>query len=887
MIRLFRFPDQQAPGHDIEASRLGGKGAALRRMAAQGVPVPPGIIVPSEFFTPWIDAITASRVWQALVQSPAEQWTDRSHEFKQTLLTLPLSAEQREALEQLQAHRQTQGWNLMAVRSSSPDEDQEHDAFAGLYETELGVMPAALEMAIRRCAASALDARLMHYKRERGLSPFEPRIAVIIQQQIASERSGVAFSINPATNDYDEALIEACEGLGEGLVSGLVTPDRWVVNKLSGEVIEQQLGSRCSAIQLDPAGGTTTIDQPPTTEACLTAEQRHRVLELLLRIEALMGGPVDVEWAMAGEQLYALQARAITTWIPVPEALKSAPGEQRTLYLDAALSKGFTTNQPISPLGLSVTEQIFAAMGRRYVGRWLKKMAPEDAFVVAGGGRLYAHLSNAFWLSGPQKMAASMALTDALVARTLVGIDGQRYRAARRPRWARWSALWRVPGLIWRMRALIGTVLGALLMPRTTARRHRQRMVQFETLMSEIRQSKLSLYDLMQTFTDPFVHAFMRGPVAVLGPALMAQQGIERLAGRRNPERLALAQRLAFGLSGNKVVEMNLAMSRLAGTLSPAELDHPELLIASLQQRTASAECLAAHDALMAEFGSRGPNEVDIAQSRYADDAALLIHQLIGMARSAELHDPECTHRAQQAGRAEALHQLLHSVGPIRRGLIRRLDRIVQWFGGERDTPKHQLVQFLGALRERALQQGQLMVEAGQLQREDDVFLLSLAQLQNATDRPQSDLERIVAAERAQMTRLRRQVRHFPSLIDSRGRIPRPAPSGDDPTLWQGMPISAGVVRGRVRIVHSPERAQIEDGEILVAYTTDPGWTPLFVSAAAIVLEVGGSLQHGAVVAREFGKPCVAGIDRVTTRLIDGQQVEVDGGSGTLRLLPD
>lgn len=125
----------------------------------------------------------------------------------------------------------------------------------------------------------------------------------------------------------------------------------------------------------------------------------------------------------------------------------------------------------------------------------------------------------------------------------------------------------------------------------------------------------------------------------------------------------------------------------------------------------------------------------------------------------------------------------------------------------------------------------------------------------------------------------------FPAVIDSRGRILRPPPREEAPGLLRGMPVSPGVATGPVKVLLSPAERGVEKGDVLVAYTTDPGWTPLFVNAAAIVLEVGGALQHGAVVAREYGKPCVVGIDQVVTRLRDGALVEVDGTMGTVRLL--
>ncbi len=162
---------------------------------------------------------------------------------------------------------------------------------------------------------------------------------------------------------------------------------------------------------------------------------------------------------------------------------------------------------------------------------------------------------------------------------------------------------------------------------------------------------------------------------------------------------------------------------------------------------------------------------------------------------------------------------------------------------------------------------------------------MTFRDLESAALDPSLDL-REVREERTRFLKiLQAQVTEFPQVIDSRGRILHPPPREEKPGELSGMAVSPGVVTGRVKMLRDPHEKPVNKGDVLVAYTTDPGWTPLFVNAAAVVLEVGGILQHGAVVAREYGKPCVVGIDRATTKLHDGQRVEVDGTAGVIRLL--
>ncbi len=247
--------------------------------------------------------------------------------------------------------------------------------------------------------------------------------------------------------------------------------------------------------------------------------------------------------------------------------------------------------------------------------------------------------------------------------------------------------------------------------------------------------------------------------------------------------------------------------------------------------------------------------------------------------------DPREQHRRQVKERFKAYEELRSRLGWIRRSLLRRAHELIDLFAGTRDTPKHHLVLFHYALRKRLLLEGQRLVQSGRLDSPEDVFHLILTDLESAARDPHLDL-RARGEERCRFLRiLEDQVTEFPQVIDSRGRILRPAPRSETPGELHGLGVSNGRVQGPIKVLRNPHDKTVEEGDVLVAYTTDPGWTPLFVSAAAVLLEVGGVLQHGAVVAREYGKPCVVGIDRLMSRVQDGQWVEVDGAGGVVRLV--
>ena len=435
-------------------AEVGGKGYSLIRMAEAGLHVPPGAVLTTEFFAPWFDAIRASTTWTALVDANPDAWSTLCDKLKRLCSDLALTANQRETLEELRKQLAALGEGaLFAVRSSSPEEDLVSASFAGAYETKPGVRGHELEQALRQCFASTFDERVFVYKREHGFDVLSSRLAVVVQLQIASELAGVGFSLNPLTNDYDEAVIDANWGLGESVVAGLASPDHFVVDKVSGKLVEKKLGAKQVSIWLGRDGGTVEREGYRSTDLTLSVAQLGELVDVLCRIEELYGRPTEIEWTYADSQLHVLQARPITTYVPLPPAMMTNRGERRRLYVDAALSKGLTTNEPISPLGLAWIEDIlYSSVLKRLLG--VEDFTPAGGLVFTAGCRFYMNLSNFMWLGmSPRAMSKSSAPTDALLAEILANIDPKQHRAATRPPWLRLRLLLLIPKLLWLLRA--------------------------------------------------------------------------------------------------------------------------------------------------------------------------------------------------------------------------------------------------------------------------------------------------------------------------------------------------------------------------------------------------------------------------------------------------
>jgi rifampicin phosphotransferase len=879
MTLIISFPGTEQTTLD----EVGCKGYSLIRMIETDLPVPPGVILPTSFFNPWFDEIQSSSIWGELAGGTPEKWDILCPKLQELCPDLRLTTAQRQALDDVRVHFSAIGDHvLLAVRSSSPEEDQASASFAGGYETKLGVPVDRIEQALRFCFASALDERVFHYKREHGFDVLTPRLAVVIQEMIASEVAGVGFSLNPLTNDYDEAVIDANWGFGESVVAGRVTPDHFVLDKVTGKLIQKELGAKQISIWLDPAGGIVEKEAYKSLELTLNEAQLGEIEAMLCRIETLFGNPVDIEWAYADGRLYILQARPITTYVPLPPEMVTKPGDRRRLYSDAGLSQGLVINQPISPLGLSwMQDMLYSSLLKKLIG--IEDFTPEGGLVFSAGSRFYLNLSNMMWLGmTPRGMAKNNASYDALIAEILANIDAKKYRARRRPSWVRPRLLLSIPGAIWMMRGFLWRPLAAFLRPERTQRTYQREVGILAAALTYDVDFELPLDEFARKYTQLTIASWFNITIPTLVAGLVSPNFM--ILGR-SYELRKLAEKLRWGLTGNLVVEQGIALFRLARLLENQDFNDLSALAERIEKRQMSEEFLNEWDAFLEQFGCRGPHEMDVASQRYADDPTLALQQMSYMRPGDGGFDPEAAHRINVEERQRAYDELLRRWRGPRRALLRRIYQLIHLFGGTRDTPKHHAVMLIALIRKRALIEGKRLMDEGRLDLPEDVFSLTFDDLKAALRDPALDLGRLCRERTRFGKQLAEQVTDFPQVIDSRGRILRPPPREGNPGELKGMAVSPGVVTGPVKVMRSPRDKPVEKGDVLVAYTTDPGWTPLFVNAAAVVLEVGGVLQHGAVIAREYGKPCVVGIDRVMTRLEDGQKVEVDGTNGIIRLL--
>lgn len=859
----------------------GGKAANLGELLAAGIPVPDGFCVTTDAYAVAAGA-AGLRAALAAGEDPAA--------LRARLREAPVPAGIADAV---RAAYRALGEGPVAVRSSATAEDLPESSFAGQQDTYLNVVGTdAVVDAVRRCWASLWTDRAVAYRETAGIDPSTVRLAVVVQRMVDAAAAGVLFTADPLTGARDHAVLDAAPGLGEAVVSGAVDPDH-VVADHHGRVLDYRVGHAGVAVRAVAGGGTVHEEHAGERTRCLTDAQVAEIVALGLRAAAHFGAPQDVEWAVAADGTVALtQSRPVTTLFPLVE-----PAEPGHVYLCVSLAQGLV--RPMTPLGISAA-RVVAATG---VGAMTGRPAADPrrgprGFAVAAG-RPFVDVTTPL-RSAPGRAllprvldvmeARSSVVLRGLLAGELHGrhvLDGP---ASRRS----WLPFLRGIGRIAVRFRVPVRMVGALVSPRY-ALRHVERVradiaplcVVTPDLPADVRLRRAE-----EIVAAVFPVLPTTAPVA--GAGFVALGVARLLAGPDLPG--ADVHEVLRSLPHNVTTEMDLRLWALAARLrtdpaSTAALAdrEPAEPAAAFAAGTLPPTLQAGLAAFLRDHGHRAAAEIDLGVARWSDDPTPVLAVLAGYLRLPVEERPDVAPDAQFARGARAAEQAVAAVAArvrkrsrVRALLVRAALGRARALAGLREEHKDLLVRVLAAARANLLLVGADLARRGLVDSAGDVVLLDLTEIAAAV--AGADQRMLVARRRDDHERELRR-RHVPRIVLADGTEPEaaapPTAAGADGALT-GTAASAGAVEGPVRVVFDPADAALHPGEVLVVPSTDPGWTPLFLTAGALVMEMGGSNSHGAVVAREYGIPAVVGVPAATTRLRTGQVVRVDGAAGTV-----
>ncbi len=911
--------------HSQEATleTVGGKGASLARLVRAGFPVPDGFLIPTAAYLDYVASNDLKkRILSRLTHLPFDEPAasqEASADIRAWFLVEKTDSGWTSSIRRSYADL---GGGPVAVRSSATAEDLPDMSFAGQQETYLNIVgEQMLFEAIVNCWSSLWTARAISYRSRNSISHEDVALSVIVQIMVQSEASGVLFTANPLTGKRSETAIDATLGLGEALVGGLVEPDHYVVDTDSGEIIHKTLGGKALIIRGVAGGGVVTEDADAGEQQAITDDAILQLTELGRRVSALVHSPQDIEWAWSGGQLHLLQSRPITSLYPIPDV----PTDPLRVFISFAVIQGLLA--PVTPLGQDVMKLVFAG-GAKVFNFDLTQETQRALF--SAGERLWVNITQLLRNSiGRKILGGALPAVAPGAAQTLelllddprlaVGRGGIRFSTFRRlagfllPSMVRVIRLWLTPeqGRERVTRLMDDTVLQAKTRSEVTG----------DT--QEVLAQRLEiLHDAGDIFPDVAIPQGVTPIVAGMVPffGIMRRFGAQAAEASGKPAFAQAYLEIARGLPHNVTTEMDLALWRVTQTIVAdsdsskmfQEISASELAALYLQANLPS-RVQESIESFIERYGARGVGEIDIGLPRWREEPTHIMQVLQSYL---QIKDPDkapdavFTRSAKSAEQAAA--HLESAVRQMRGGFIKA--RILRWaisryraLAGMREAPKFFAIRMMGIIRQGLLQSGQELVDAGHLKQRDDLFFLSIRELDELNEamvksknRPptkQSEpdlhtfmqLNQVRIAERREKYQREHLRKQIPRVLLSDGMTYYEgvrAPEGQEGAII-GDPVSPGEVEGTARVIFDPQSSQLAPGEILVCPGTDPAWTPLFLTASGLVMEVGGMMTHGSVVAREYGIPAVVGVHQATERIKTGQRLRVNGSTGEITLIDD
>ncbi|WCE00694.1 phosphoenolpyruvate synthase [Streptomyces sp. HUAS 31] len=751
-----------------------------------------------------------------------------------------------------------------AVRSSATAEDLPTASFAGQQDTYLNVVGSeAILRHVSRCWASLFTERAVIYRQRNGIDHRTVHMAVVVQRMVLPDASGILFTADPVTGNRRVATVDAGFGLGEALVSGLVNPDVYKVR--DGEIVARTIAAKQRAVHALPAGGTheVTVDSQRQEQPALTDAQVLRLVRLGRRIEAHFGRPQDIEWCLADDGFQIVQSRPITTLFPVPES-----GDQEN-HVYVSVGHGQMMTDPMKPLGHSMWR--------------LTAMVP----MHEAGGRLFVDVTRR--LAAPTSRAGLLdvlgkgdpLIRDAL--ETVLDRDGfvptlPDTGPGGPPAGGPPAPLETDPAVVTRLIERSETSVAAL----ERGIRTKTGPALFDFLMEAFEEHKRVLSDPLS------IQAIMAGMEATwwLNDKLLEWLGEKNAA-----------DTLTLSAPGNVTSEMGLALLDVADVIRP----HPELVtflqgveddgfLDELAKLPGGTEARDAIQAYLDRYGMRCVGEIDITRPRWSERPTTLVPVILDNVRNfepgaAELRFEQGRRKAQEKEQEVLSRLRALPDGDLKADEAKRMIDRVRTFIGYREYPKYGIISRYFVYKRALLAEAERLVRAGVLPEAEDAFYLTFQEFHDA-----------VRSNRVDDRLVRRRKEAFrsyhaltpPRVLTSEGDALTGAYRRDDVPAGAlvGLPVSAGTVEGRARVVLDMADADLEAGDILVTAFTDPSWSPLFVGIAGLVTEVGGLMTHGAVIAREYGLPAVVGVEQATRLIRDGQRIRVHGTDGYVEILP-
>ncbi|MGR6342009.1 phosphoenolpyruvate synthase [Priestia megaterium] len=853
---------------------VGGKGLNLGELSKiQGIQVPEGFCITTVGFQ---KLVKKNETFQALLAQltvltveDQGQIGEISRKIRQTIMEAEIPSD---VVKEVAHYLSKFGVeHAYAVRSSATAEDLPHASFAGQQDTYLNIIgKEAILKHIRKCWASLFTDRAVIYRMKNKFDHSQVYLSVIVQRMVVPHASGILFTADPITCNRKLLSINASFGLGEALVSGLVSADCYKVQE--EEIVDKMIATKKLAIYGRKGGGTETrtIEPQQQKTQTLTDQQILQLARIGRDIEAYFGSPQDIEWCLVDNTFYIVQSRPITTLYPIPEA----NDQENHVYISVGHQQMMT--DPMKPLGLSFFLLTTRAPMRKAGGRLFVDVIP--------------HLSSP---TSREMFLHAMDEHDPLLKDALMTIieRGDFIKSVPNDKKEQSSDKSQKSVSSTNSRAQIEnnpTIVSDLIKKNQTSIGELKQNIQtksgldlFDFILEDLERLKKILSDPQSS--DVFM--------AAMDASSWINEKMEKWLGEKNA-----ADTLSQSVPNNITSEMGLALLDVADVIRP----YPEVIdylkhvkddnfLDELVKFEGGQETQDALYDYLNKYGMRCPGEIDITKTRWSEKPAALVPVIIGNIKNFE---PNASKQKFEKGLLEALkkeQELLNRLKQLPGGEQKAKETkekidLVRNFIGYREYPKYGMINRYFVYKQALLKEADQLVQANIIHVKEDIYYLTFEELHEVVRTNKLDYQ--IISKRKDEYKFYEKLTP-PRVITSDGEIitgeykRENLPSG----AIGGLPVSSGVIEGRARVILNMENANLEDGDILVTTFTDPSWTPLFVSIKGLVTEVGGLMTHGAVIAREYGLPAVVGVENATKLIQDGQRIRVHGTEGYIEIL--
>ncbi len=908
---------------DIDETAIGPKAMSLVRLRRIGLPVPAGFCVAATVLQEHLERnnlisrvkATVDKLAKAEPQAkgaiPSAALRTSLADLRAAIINAPLA-------EGVRCEIETQYRALaaghVAVRSSGTAEDLLGHSFAGQYDTYLGVADlAGCVEAIKKCWASLWTLRAYEYRERNDFDHLKIGMAVIVQTLVAADVSGVIFTVDPLTGGRSRIIIEACFGLGETLVSGKVTPDRFVVYKRDFRILSRTISEKKVERILGGKGlvQEQVVPKEKSFACCLNEKQIKKLAKLAKKVETGFGRPQDIEWAICNGKIFFLQSRPITALPP------EKSWEDRQIWCCSPARE--VMPDVVTPMSLSVIDALLADFIDPVFGLLCMDRGEQPIYGLVAG-RLYfnANIWGAVFRDLPgTKSLDFMKFTGSHkgLQKVIDRLQNASDEDLPDMKFNRFKFFLKIPPTI--LGSLFDTpAKGRRILARAGAQNEKWSRLDVASLTTE--EITACCQEIMMKLTEPLRH--MPYLVSIFGALAI----LDVVCNKWLPDGNTKTGRLLTGMGGMVDASAGLDIWRLAA-MAHSKAEVRDLILSNKDWRTIEEELCRGRPALESRAGSprhddsgreflaewnrfmllhghhcRG--ELELYNKRWAETPDYILKfvrsHITQMGRINPVQSFAISARHRQELEQQCRRQLRN---PIKRMIFNLLLARSQQGSIFRENAKSEVIKVLTMTRKLLIELGKRLTDKSVLENADDIFFLRYEEIAPAAMGGSLPLGRdgvraVIAARRAEYNKNNSVTppdvvfgKFDPDnyIADAEDEsVAASLGAGNDGQILNGLGVSPGKATGKARVIlRADTEEQLLAGEILVAPFTDPGWTPYFVPAAAIVMDEGGVISHGSIVAREYGIPAVVNVGGGTKLIKTGQMIQVDGDHGRVTLL--